>query len=152
MGLYGGIPKNKKTHQTNMEGKKRSFFLRFCLAPPAVLNIPDVSINRIYILNPRTRGVGHAAEASGHVFLKNKVLTNKQWMYIFSESLLSSLELSLWPYMKIVRSRRASKLRRATTRLDLYYSFDILHGRTHRAVDTAVDTATELLILHNPPS
>ena len=78
-------------------------------------------------------------------------------MYIFSESLLSFLELSLWPYTKIVRSPRASKLRRcyySSTRLDfkLYYSVDLLHGPTHRAVDTAVAAATELLILHNPHS
>ena len=46
-----------------------------------------------------------------HVFFRDLVLTNRQWMYIFSESLLSSLELSLWPYTEIARSRRASKLR-----------------------------------------
>ena len=30
-----------------------------------------------------------------HVYFRYLVLTNGQWMYIFSESLLSSLELSL---------------------------------------------------------
>jgi hypothetical protein len=75
-------------------------------------------------------------------------------MYIFSESLSSSLELSLRPYMymKIVRSRRHAELRScddATTRLDLYYSSDLMHDHTHRPSMAAVDTATELLILHD---
>ena len=81
-------------------------------------------------INSRTGGV-HAAEASRHVFLKNKVLTNRQWMYIFSESLSSSLELSSWPYMKIVRSRRASKLRRCYYALGL-----ILFRRSAARADT----------------
>ena len=37
-------------------------------------------------------------------------------------------------------------------RARMYYFCDMLHEWTHRAVDTAVDAATELLILHNPHS
>ena len=59
------------------------------------------------------------------------------------------------PFDRIRKSCDPAELRScddATTRLDLYYFCDMLHERTHRAVDTAVDAATELLILHNPHS
>ena len=59
------------------------------------------------------------------------------------------------PFDRIRKSRDPAELRscdHATSRLGLYYFFDMLHGHTHRAVDTAVDAATELLILHNPHS
>ena len=64
-------------------------------------------------------------------------------MYIFSESMLSSLELFLCPYMKIVQSRRASKLRRCYYALGLYYySFDMLHLVNKQPSMADVDTAT----------
>ena len=40
----------------------------------------------------------------------------------------------------------------ATTHLGLYYSFHMLHLVNQRPSMPAVDTATELLILHDPPS
>jgi hypothetical protein len=39
----------------------------------------------------------------------------------------------------------------ATTHLGLYYSFGMLRLMNKRPSMLAVDTATELLILHNPP-
>ena len=56
---------------------------------------------------------------------------------------------------RIRKSRDPAELRscdHTTTRLDLYYAFDVLHLVNKRPSMATIDTATELLILHNPPS
>ena len=54
--------------------------------------------------------------------------------------------------MKIVYPAELRSCDDATARLDLYYSFDMLHLVNKQPSMAVVDTATEQLILHNPPS